>query len=53
MDWQEFSENTGNTNTSINVTGLEAGTYYNFRVSAWNEYDAGVTAETGITLTLL
>ena len=39
-----FNENTGNTNTTANFTGLDNGKYYQFRVSAINSEGSGVVA---------
>ncbi len=41
-----FNADTGNTNTSINVTGLTNNRYYQFKVSAINSEGVGLPAET-------
>lgn len=45
-NYTTFIENTGNTNTSINVTGLTNDRYYQFKVSARNSEGVGLPAET-------
>ena len=37
MSYATFNADTGNTNTSINVTGLINNRYYQFKVSAIND----------------
>ena len=42
--YEDFNENTGNTNTTANFTGLDNGKYYQFRISAINSEGSGVVA---------
>ena len=46
MSYTTFNADTGNTNTSINVTGLINNRYYQFKVSAINSEGVGLPAET-------
>ena len=46
MSYTTFNADTGNTNTSINVTGLTNNRYYQFKVSAINSEGVGLPAET-------